>query len=124
MRGAGTGRAPYRLAVSRVTRHADRMPRGPLFESFGQAKRGRGGRADSREPLWVALLLAVHLALALWGVAANSVTFDENFHLPAGVMILARGDYSVSLAQPPLLKSLCALAALGAGARVPTLPAL
>lgn len=72
------------------------------------------------ERLWVGLLLASHLALGLWGVARNSVTFDENFHLPAGVMIVARGDYSVSLAQPPLLKSLCALAALAAGARVPS----
>ena len=76
------------------------------------------------ERAWVGALLVAHLALALWGVAANSVTFDENFHLPAGVMILTRGDYSVSLAQPPLLKSLCALAALGAGARTPVLPAL
>jgi len=67
----------------------------------------------------VLALLALHLALVGWGIARNSVTFDEHFHLPAGVAIMARGDFSVSLAQPPLVKSVCALAALAAGARVP-----
>jgi hypothetical protein len=28
----------------------------------------------------------VHLALTLWAASRNSVTFDENFHLPAGVV--------------------------------------
>ena len=97
---------------------------------MNRARRGGGGRAPKRpaspshlppraERIGVLVLLLLHLALVLWGVRRNSVTFDENFHLPAGVMILARGDYSVSVAQPPLVKSLCALAALAAGARVP-----
>ena len=67
----------------------------------------------------VAALIALHLALVIWGIARNSVTFDENFHLPAGIAIVARRDFSVSVAQPPLIKSACALAALAAGARVP-----
>jgi hypothetical protein len=64
-------------------------------------------------------LLALHVALAIWGAARNSVTFDENFHLPAGVEFLVRGDPTSSIAQPPLAKSLCALGALAAGAEPP-----
>lgn len=73
---------------------------------------------NAERPILV-LLLAAHLALALWGVAKNSVMFDENFHLPAGIAIVTRQDFNVSFAQPPLVKSMCALAALAAGARVP-----
>ena len=39
------------------------------------------------------VLLAAHVGLALWGAAANSVTFDENFHVPAGVVEVGRGDF-------------------------------
>jgi hypothetical protein len=67
----------------------------------------------------VALLLALHAALAIWGAARNSVTFDENFHLPAGVALVARGYTAASVAQPPLVKALAAIPALAAGARVP-----
>ena len=79
-------------------------------------------RVLRRERAWVVLLLALHAALAGWGVARNSVTFDENFHLPAGIMIVTRGDYTVSVAQPPLVKVLCALPALAMGARLPLAP--
>ncbi len=72
----------------------------------------------------VAALLALHLGIVVWGVARNSVMFDENFHLPAGIAIVARRDFSVSVAQPPLVKTACALAALAAGARVPPAHAL
>ena len=65
------------------------------------------------------VLLAVHAALALWGAARNSVTYDENFHLPSGIAIVTRGEYRVSAVNPPLVKVLCGLAALGAGARPP-----
>ncbi|MBI5710897.1 MAG: glycosyltransferase family 39 protein [Candidatus Eisenbacteria bacterium] len=68
----------------------------------------------------MALLLVLHAALAVWGATRNSVTFDENFHLPAGVMILRRGDFTGSVAQPPLAKVLYALPALALGARPPT----
>jgi len=64
-------------------------------------------------------VLVLHAAIVGWDVAANSVTFDENFHLPAGVAIVTRGDFHASVAQPPLVKALCALPALAAGARAP-----
>src|SRR5207249_1224863 len=48
--------------------------------------------------------------------------FDENFHLPAGIMIVTRGDYTISVAQPPLVKVLCALPVLAMGARLPAAP--
>jgi hypothetical protein len=67
----------------------------------------------------VAALLVVHAVLVLWGVTRNSVTFDENFHLPSGVLIVARHDFRVSTVNPPLVKALCAVPALTAGARMP-----
>ena len=79
----------------------------------------RGPRAISTERAWVVALLAVHAVLALWGAARNSVTFDENFHIPAGAFIAARRDFHVSVAQPPLAKTLCALPTLALGARLP-----
>jgi hypothetical protein len=69
---------------------------------------------------WVAALLILHAALVVWGVARNSVTFDENFHLPAGLMILQRQNFTASVAQPPLPKVLYALPALALGARLPS----
>ncbi len=83
--------------------------------------RARGLR---RERWWVVALLVVHVALAVWGVLRNSVTFDENFHLPSGVMIAARGELRVSAVNPPLVKALCGAAALAAGARLPADEAL
>jgi hypothetical protein len=59
------------------------------------------------------------VVLAVWGAARQSVTFDENFHLPAGVLEVARGELDVSTVNPPLVKALGGLAALVAGARVP-----
>jgi len=67
----------------------------------------------------VPALLAAHLALAAWGIARNSVTFDENEHVPVGVAIVTRGDFMLAPEHPPLAKSLYGLAALAAGARVP-----
>ena len=59
---------------------------------------------------WAApLILALHTALVIPGIFANSATFDENFHLPAGVIYLARGYTHVSIAQPPLARALYAL---------------
>jgi hypothetical protein len=83
-----------------------------------RAPRPRAWR-PRREALLVAALLAVHAGLAAWGAARNSVTFDENFHLPDGVTVVARGDYGVSPVNPPLVKAVCGLAALAAGARLP-----
>jgi hypothetical protein len=68
---------------------------------------------------WAAVLLAIHAGLALWGAAVNSVTFDENFHVPAGVVEIRRGDFLISAVNPPLAKALLGAAALVAGARLP-----
>jgi len=68
---------------------------------------------------WVMALLAFHAVLAIWAMTRNSVTFDENFHLPAGLMILERADYTGSVAQPPLPKVLFALPAAALGAHLP-----
>jgi hypothetical protein len=78
-----------------------------------------GARTVRHERAWVAALLALHVALAVWGVLRASVTFDENFHVPSGVMIAARGDLRVHPVNPPLAKALCGFAALAAGARLP-----
>lgn len=74
--------------------------------------------------LWAALLLVLHAGLATWAATRTSVTFDENFHLPAGVMIVTRGDFTASVAQPPLARMLYALPALAAGARLPSAQAM
>ncbi len=66
-----------------------------------------------------AALLVLHVALLLWVSARNSVTFDESFHVPAGVRIVTAGDFVTSWAQPPLPKALYGAAALAAGARPP-----
>jgi hypothetical protein len=86
------------------------------------AKRARPGVA--REPLWVALLVAAHVLLAGWGATRQSVTFDENFHLPSGILAAARGELRVSAVNPPLVKALAGAAALAAGARIPADAAL
>jgi 4-amino-4-deoxy-L-arabinose transferase-like glycosyltransferase len=67
----------------------------------------------------VVALLVLHAALVLWGVVRNSATFDENFHLPSGVLIVARRDFRVSTVNPPLVKAMCAVPALLAGAKLP-----
>ena len=95
---------------------ARRVRRKPSKQA-GVPGRVRGFR---HERWWVAVLLAAHVALAVWGVLRNSVTFDENFHLPAGVMIAARGELRISAVNPPLVKALCGAAALAAGARLPS----
>ena len=70
------------------------------------------------------LLLVLHMAFALWGAARQSVTFDENFHVPAGVMEAARGEFRISAVNPPLVKAMAGAAALAAGARLPSEAAL
>lgn len=67
-----------------------------------------------------ALLLALHVGLIVWGIAANSVTFDENFHVPAGVAHVARGDADISSVNPPLVKMMFGAAVLAAGAIAPS----
>ena len=78
---------------------------------------GPPGRTGERAA--VAALLAVHAALAVWGAAANSVTYDENYHVPAGFVIVTRGNFDISPVNPPLVKAAFGVAALAAGARPP-----
>lgn len=65
------------------------------------------------------LLLVGHAVFAAWGVASQSVTFDESFHVPAGVVQATTGDAGVSAVNPPFVKRLFGLAALAAGAVAP-----
>ena len=95
----------------------------------GRAARAPRGVNAVRRPVrhehvWVALLVAAHLLLALWGAVKQSVTFDENFHLPSGMLIASRGEFRVSAVNPPLVKALAGAAALAAGAIVPPLDSL
>ena len=104
-----------------------RLPRSASALGPGRAQSGRprapGGWMHAALPggerTWVIALLAAHLALVLWAAAMNSVTFDENFHVPAGAFIAARRNFEISFAQPPLAKTLCALPALALGAQLP-----
>src|SRR6185369_3412334 len=123
----GRGRRPAHAARRvrrpppvRGRRHGDA---GPKDVKAGKRAAAAGAaspaRPVAREHLWVTLLLAAHVVLAVWGAARQSVTFDENFHLPAGVLEVARGELDVSAVNPPLVKALGGLAALVAGARVP-----
>src|SRR5689334_21266745 len=74
----------------------------------------------SRHQAWIAAtLLALHSVLVMWVARENSLTFDENFHVPAGVRILRAQDFATSYAQPPLPKTLYAVAAMIAGSRDP-----
>jgi hypothetical protein len=68
-------------------------------------------------------LLALHATLVLWCITRNSVTFDENFHVPAGYQLVTRGDFAVSPVNPPLMKALFGWAALAGGARPPVVDA-
>lgn len=86
---------------------------------IGQTRASGWAAARFRSPWWVAGLLLLHVVLLAWVSSRQSVCFDENFHLPAGVRILTRGDFGASHAQPPLTKSLNAVAGLLAGARTP-----
>jgi hypothetical protein len=97
--------------------HAIDAPRDRATPRAAAARRAR----SPLERWLVPLLLATHVALAAWAMAKSSVMFDENLHLPAGVAIVARGDFLVSPEQPPLMKAACAIAAVAAGARVPPL---
>jgi len=82
------------------------------------APRAGSHAGDRGTTIAAGVLLVLHALLLLWVSSRQSVTFDESFHLPAGVRILARGDFITSFAQPPLAKSLAGAAALLAGARV------
>ena len=74
-------------------------------------------RPVARERLWVTLLVAAHVVLAAWGAMRQSVTFDENFHLPSGILAAARGELRVSAVNPPLVKAMAGAALTRAPSR-------
>jgi len=94
--------------------------RAPTVAARPAAITGLAASIRRRERAWVIGLLLLHAALIVWGAARNSVTFDENHHLPSGVLIVAKHDFSISAVNPPLVKALCAIPALALGARMPS----
>lgn len=104
-----------RKRASAVRDHAD--------ATGGHASERGTGRATRAEVVIVAVLLGVQVALMLWIASRNSVTFDESFHVAAGVAAITQADFTSSLAQPPLARSLYGVASLVAGARQPDLHA-
>jgi hypothetical protein len=77
-----------------------------------------------RTGLAVAGLLAVHALLLGYAAIANSATFDEYAHLPAGCAYWRSGDFSIYNLSPPLLRMWAAVPALLAGADVPDVQAV
>lgn len=72
----------------------------------------------------LAALLLAHICILGWAAASNSVTFDEIWHLPAGMANWNYGDYSIGCASPPLVRMWAALPAFLAGANVPSAEAV
>jgi len=91
--------------------------------SRARARPPRGAAPPARRTAWTRLLvpalLALHFSLLVWVASRNSLTFDEAFHVPAGMVALARADFSTSYAQPPLARAWYGAFALAAGARLP-----
>ena len=81
--------------------------------------RGGSGSARTAVSLAVALLLAVHAALAVDSLRRKSVTYDEVSHLPAGLAHAATGEMRLNRQHPPLVKLLAGLAAGSAAPRLP-----
>src|SRR5436190_8004168 len=97
----------------------------PRPRATAATRRGLPGQPVGRsERLLLAAILATHLALVLWGAWRNSVTFDENFHLPSGYEIVTAGRFGFSAVNPPLVKALFAIPPVLLGARPPSPEAL
>lgn len=96
---------------SRTARKTAKAPPGsPSRTAAGTLPAARGFRVGTGAG--VVLLLLFHAAMVIPGIFRNSITFDENFHLPAGLLYLERGYTHVSLGQPPLARAVYALPAL------------
>lgn len=78
------------------------------------------GRPRAAEWGFAIVMLVLHAGLAIRGATATSVTYDESFHVPAGVAWVTSGTTGVSPVNPPLGKGLFGVAALAVGARPPT----
>jgi hypothetical protein len=88
-------------------------PPPPPHDDWRRRGRGRG------PTIACGLLIALHAVLLGWAATANSVTFDEYAHLPAGVSYWRTGNFSVYNLSPPLLRLWGALPAVLAGADAP-----
>lgn len=56
---------------------------------------------------WVAAgLLGVMFGLAYWAMTGNSLTMDEQAHIPAGYSYVQYGDYRLNPEHPPLVKDI------------------
>jgi 4-amino-4-deoxy-L-arabinose transferase-like glycosyltransferase len=65
--------------------------------------------------LAVAVLLAIHLALAVSSLVRENPTIDEVIHLPAGITYWQHGTFKLYRHNPPLVKLLAALPVIVAG---------
>ncbi|MEZ6068230.1 MAG: glycosyltransferase family 39 protein [Planctomycetaceae bacterium] len=65
----------------------------------------------------IALLIAVHVGLGLHTVVSKSVTHDEIWHLPVGILNLTTGTFAHDDLNPPLTRMWAALPAVLCGVR-------
>jgi hypothetical protein len=69
---------------------------------------------------WMAgFLIALLMAQGFFASRSKSPTSDEPPHIAAGVQYLDRGEFTLNLQHPPLLKEMAAVFLLGAGVRWP-----
>ena len=78
--------------------------------------------ADRTVCLVIVLALAVHAALGVHSARRMSVTHDEFWHLPVGLLTLKTGRFDLDTLNPPLTRLWCALP-LAATPAVAALPA-
>jgi hypothetical protein len=79
--------------------------------------------ASGPAPFWtrarlgaaVAILLAIHLVLAVTSLVQENPTIDEVIHLPAGITYWQRGTFRLYHHNPPLVKLVAALPVLAWG---------
>jgi 4-amino-4-deoxy-L-arabinose transferase-like glycosyltransferase len=81
----------------------------------------RPDRPNRLVPAAVAVLLAIHAALALWAVSGESVTHDELLHVTGGYFYDKFGDYRIQPENGNLPQRLAALPAVLMGAPPPKL---
>lgn len=73
--------------------------------------------ADRRASLAVWLLLALHAALGLHTAASKSITHDELWHLPIGLINLTQQRFGADNLNPPLTRMWAALPLAATGVR-------
>src|SRR6185436_7452489 len=71
-----------------------------------------------RTAIGIALLLALHVGLGIDAARRLTVTHDEYWHLPAGLLAWKTGRFDFDRLNPPLTRMWAALPLLATGARV------